>query len=171
MLLDTLISSLVQRPPAEPPVGAGTVTRIHTALERGQPGNPPPMLSSQRLLNVLLVEDNQVNQRVARLMIEKLGHQVHTVNNGAEAVTAAAATTYDLILMDLQMPVMDGLEATRRILAQQPADQQAHIVAATASALVEDRDACTAAGMQDYLSKPVRAADLKRVLGLVAAAS
>ncbi|MCW2776786.1 MAG: two-component hybrid sensor and regulator [Frankiales bacterium] len=115
-------------------------------------------------LRVLLAEDNVVNQKVATLMLERLGQRPDVVNDGLEAVAALQTAHYDLVLMDVQMPQMDGLTATREIRARVPAEQQPRIVAMTASALVEDRDACLAAGMDDYLSKPVRAEDLSAAL-------
>ncbi|MFI5952655.1 response regulator [Cryptosporangium sp. NPDC051539] len=121
-----------------------------------------------RRLRVLLAEDNPINQQVAQLIVEKLGHRIDTVGNGQEAVEALARTSYDAVLMDIQMPVLDGLEATRRIRAEVPADRQPHIIAMTASVLVEDQAACRAAGMDSYLPKPVRAADLAAMLAGVA---
>jgi CheY-like chemotaxis protein len=118
-------------------------------------------------LRVLLVEDNVVNQMVGRLLVTKMGHVVDTVGNGQEAVTAVHARPYDVVLMDVQMPVMDGLEATRRIRAELPPERQPRIVAMTASALVDDRDACTAAGMDGHLSKPVRTEELAAALSSV----
>ncbi|HEX8509631.1 MAG TPA: response regulator, partial [Propionibacteriaceae bacterium] len=115
-------------------------------------------------LRVLLAEDNLVNQRVAKLMLDTLGHQVDTVGDGVDAVAAAASRSYDVVLMDVQMPRMDGLEAARRIRAQQPPGEDLYIVAMTANALREDREACMAAGMQSYLSKPVRLKELSAVL-------
>ncbi|MDQ3343988.1 MAG: response regulator, partial [Actinomycetota bacterium] len=115
-------------------------------------------------LRVLLAEDNVVNQKVGQLMLDKLGHHVDTVGNGWEALQAVLHLPYDVVLMDVQMPEMDGLEATRRIRSDLPMRRQPRIVAMTASALVEDRAACREAGMDDYLAKPVRAADLAAVL-------
>jgi len=115
-------------------------------------------------LRVLLAEDNVVNQKVGQLMLDKLGHHVDTVGNGWEALQAVLHLPYDVVLMDVQMPEMDGLEATRRIRSDLPMRRQSRIVAMTASALVEDRAACREAGMDDYLAKPVRAADLAAVL-------
>ena len=114
-------------------------------------------------LRILLAEDNPVNQRVAQLMIGQLGLDVDIVDNGQEAVVAVAHGSYDLVLMDVQMPKMDGLEATRRIRAQDRT-RQPHIAAMTANAQLEDRTACADAGMDSYLSKPVRAAELRRLL-------
>ncbi len=111
-------------------------------------------------LRVLLAEDNQINQKVAQTMITKLGHHVDTVADGREAVDAVARADYDIVLMDMQMPVMDGLAATRHIRAHVPADRQPRIIAMTANALAEDRAACHAAGMDAFLAKPVRLTDL-----------
>ncbi|WP_375432414.1 response regulator [uncultured Friedmanniella sp.] len=121
-------------------------------------------------LRVLLAEDNLVNQRVAQLMLDRLGYSVDTVSTGREAVEAVQSSTYDVVLMDVQMPQMDGLEATRRIVSQSEGSRP-YIVAMTASALVEDRDACAAAGMDSYLSKPVRARELALLLAEVSAGS
>jgi CheY-like chemotaxis protein len=115
-------------------------------------------------LRVLLAEDNLVNQKVAQFMLGKLGHRVDTVANGLEAVQALRSADYDVVLMDAQMPVLDGLAATRLIRSEFPADQQPHIIAMTASVLIEDRTACRAAGMNDYLSKPVQMSDLTSAL-------
>jgi PAS domain S-box-containing protein len=111
-------------------------------------------------LRVLLAEDNVVNQRVAQLMLGKLGHRVETVANGREAVDTVIRGDFDVVLMDIQMPVMDGVEAARRIRGSLPPGKQPPIVAMTASVLLEDRQAARAAGMERYLSKPVRAQEL-----------
>jgi CheY-like chemotaxis protein len=115
-------------------------------------------------MRVLVAEDNPVNQRVGRLMLEKLGHHVDVVGNGREAFDAIRAAPYDVILMDLEMPDMDGLDATRAIRRELPADRQPRIVGLTASVLVEIRRDCIEAGMDDYLSKPVRLEELATVL-------
>jgi PAS domain S-box-containing protein len=115
-------------------------------------------------LRVLLAEDNLVNQRVAQIMLGKLGHRVETVANGQGAVDAVMQDDFDVVLMDIQMPVMDGVEAARRIRAALPHAKQPRIIAMTASVLLEDRRAAKAAGMERYLSKPVRAQELKALL-------
>jgi signal transduction histidine kinase/CheY-like chemotaxis protein len=117
-----------------------------------------------RRLRVLVAEDNVVNQKVATLILQRLGQQPQVVSNGEEALEAVQRERFDVVLMDVQMPVLDGLEATRRIRASVPADQQPRIVAMTANALVEDREACLAAGMDDHLSKPVRTEELAAAL-------
>jgi CheY-like chemotaxis protein len=119
-----------------------------------------PAVEAVLPLRVLLAEDNPVNQRVAQLMLGKLGHRVETVANGREAVDTVIRGDFDVVLMDIQMPVMDGVEAARRIRGSLPPGKQPPIVAMTASVLLEDRQAAKAAGMERYLSKPVRAHEL-----------
>ena len=117
---------------------------------------------SQRMtpLNVLVADDHDINQRLAQGLLERHGHNVTIVSNGREAVEAAADTQFDLILMDVHMPIMDGLEATRAIRARSAVP----IIALTASAMAGDREACMAAGMNDYLTKPIEVDRLKTLL-------
>ena len=114
--------------------------------------------------NLLLVEDNPINQKVALLMLKKLGYKAEIANNGVEALTAVSHKRYDLILMDCFMPELDGFETTRRIRSIGGRVAQIPIIAMTASAFVEDRNACLEAGMTDYLSKPVRESELHKKL-------
>ncbi len=113
---------------------------------------------------VLLVEDNTINQKVAQMMIRDLGYQVDVASNGTEALRALTAKTYDLIFMDCLMPEMDGFETTRRIRASGQQGMRIPIIAMTANAFAQDREECLAAGMTDYLSKPVRQQELKEKL-------
>ena len=113
---------------------------------------------------VLLVEDNSVNQRVARRFLERLGCEVEVVGDGAQAVAAHDKQTYSIVLMDMQMPVMDGLEATRRIRENEGGRKRTPIVALTADAMTGTLERCLAAGMDDYLSKPLDIAQLQAVL-------
>ena len=120
---------------------------------------PPP----ERPLRILLAEDNPVNQRVAALMLDRLGHHTDVVDDGEQAVEAILAGDYDLVLMDLHMPRLDGLAATRETRLRRPGDRP-RIVAVTASATDDSRRACLGAGMDDFITKPVEAADLARVV-------
>lgn len=121
---------------------------------------------------VLLAEDNPVNQQVARLTLEKLGYQPILANNGREAVERAMEADFDIVLMDLTMPELDGLEATRQIRSLANASSRAHIIAMTGHAFDEDRQRCLDAGMDDYIVKPVDLLELQRALnGGVALAS
>ncbi len=131
--------------------------------------NPPtatrtePAVQSTALQNagILLVEDNKVNQLIAKLLLEKLGCRVHIAPNGREACARLEAGRYDLILMDCQMPEMDGFEATRRIREKQIGPCRTPIIALTAGVLKEERDKCYQAGMDDFLSKPINKDQLK----------
>jgi len=115
-------------------------------------------------LRILVAEDNRINQRVLRMLLERDGHTVDVVENGVLALEAARERAHDLILMDFQMPEMDGLEATRRIRAF---DMDTCIVALTANASAEDRRQAFASGMDDFLTKPIEISELKRVLSSV----
>lgn len=119
-------------------------------------GHPQPCLSGSP--RILIAEDNSINQRVAKLVLERAGFPIDLVEDGSKAVAAHAANPYDVILMDCQMPVMDGLEASRtirRLKVPQPI-----IIAVTASAVVGEREKCLEAGMNDYLAKPFEADQL-----------
>jgi CheY-like chemotaxis protein len=120
----------------------------------------------------LVAEDNLVNQRVASLILQGLGYDITLAVHGAQALQmlhkASRAVPFDVVLMDVQMPQMDGLEATRRIRAEVRAAAQPQIVAMTANAMEGDREACLAASMDDYLSKPIKPAALATALELAA---
>jgi signal transduction histidine kinase/DNA-binding response OmpR family regulator len=126
-----------------------------------------------RPLDILVAEDNLVNQKVITRLLSKRGHQVTVVGNGLEAVDAVRKRSFDLVFMDVQMPELDGLEATRRIRSMQSAARQSpvRIVALTAHAMKSDRDQCLAAGMSDYLSKPIVPAELDAILTQLSPAS
>jgi CheY-like chemotaxis protein len=121
-------------------------------------------LAARHPLRLLLVEDNAINQKVALRILERLGYSADLANNGSEAVAAVERQQYDLLLMDVQMPEMDGLEATRTIRARLPAEQQPVIVAMTAAASRSDQRACHDAGMDAFISKPVQIEALSAVL-------
>jgi CheY-like chemotaxis protein len=113
-------------------------------------------LGTRHPLRILLAEDNPVNQKLALRLLERMGYAAEVVGDGLAALAAEEATDYDVILMDVQMPDLDGMEATRRIRRRHPDDHGPHIVAMTANAMEGDREACLAAGMDDYVAKPIR---------------
>jgi CheY-like chemotaxis protein len=115
-------------------------------------------------LRILLAEDSAVNQKVALALLGKLGYRADVVGNGLEALTALEREQYDVVLMDVQMPELDGLDTTRRICERWPPAERPRIVAMTANAMQEDRDACLAAGMDDYVAKPIRPEALAEAL-------
>jgi len=115
-------------------------------------------------LRVLLAEDNPVNQKLALALLRRCDCDVDAVHDGQAAVEAFARTEYDLVFMDMQMPILDGLEACRRIRSTEKVGRRVPIVALTANAFQEDQDACREAGMDGFLSKPVNSGELKRVL-------
>ncbi|MEW5956266.1 MAG: response regulator [Chloroflexota bacterium] len=126
---------------------------------------------AQRLpLRLLLAEDHPTNQKLALTILARLGYRADVAANGLEAIEALERQTYDVILMDMQMPEMDGLEATRHIRQVWPGEQGPHIIAMTANAMQGDREACLAAGMDDYVSKPIRVEELVTALSRGAAA-
>jgi len=122
-------------------------------------------LAARMPLRILIAEDNLINQQVARRLLLRFGYQTDVVGNGQEAVNVVSKERYDLLFMDVQMPVMDGLEATRQIRSILTPEQRPFIVAMTANALKEDRALCLNAGMDDYMSKPIRAAEIPEIIG------
>lgn len=125
-----------------------------------------PEMKADRPLRVLLAEDNPVNRKIAVAMLERIGCSVDVVGDGEAAVNQIRTASYDLVLMDCQMPVLDGFDATRAIREQERETGAGRIpiIALTASALTGDREACLAAGMDDYIAKPFRLEHLQRVV-------
>ena len=149
-LAETLALACAGRLPAEAPAA------INPRIDRG--------LAQRVPLRILLAEDNPVNQKVALKMLERMGYRVDIAANGFEVLTALERQPYDLIFMDVQMPEMDGLEAAKQVRARWPNGHGPRIVAMTASVLREDRDACFAAGMDAFLTKPVVAEQIAAML-------
>ncbi len=130
-----------------------------------QPASPYDSTLGQRMpLRVLIAEDLVINQKLLLILLEKFGYRADVAANGIEAVTAVERQPYDVILMDVQMPEMDGLEASREIIKRIPAERRPRIIALTANAMREDQETCLAAGMDDYLSKPVNPRALQAAL-------
>jgi two-component system, chemotaxis family, sensor kinase Cph1 len=115
-------------------------------------------------IRILLVEDLQVNQNLILQMLKHLGYQADAVDNGLQALEQLSKQTYDIVLMDCQMPVLDGYEATRQLRQQDDPHRNVIIIGVTAHALIGDREKCLDAGMNDYLSKPIRMQDLRDLL-------
>jgi two-component system sensor histidine kinase BarA len=143
------LSRISGHPAADPAAGAPTGAVRQAAVKRRR---------------VLVAEDNRINALVIRSFLEQAGHRVVLVENGADALTVLARGEFDVVLMDMRMPQVDGLEATRRWRAQEAPGRHTPIIALTANATVEDRERCLAAGMDDFLSKPVEQAQLLELL-------
>ncbi len=123
-----------------------------------------PQMGKRHPLRILLAEDNVVNQKLALRLLERMGYRADLAGNGMEVLEALYRQPYDVILMDVQMPEMDGLEATRFIVREWPSQKRPRIIAMTANAMQEDRERCLAAGMNDYVSKPIRVDELVNAL-------
>jgi CheY-like chemotaxis protein len=123
-----------------------------------------PAIATRHPLRILLAEDNVVNQKLALRLLSQMGYRADLAANGLEVLQAVERQTYDVILMDVQMPEMDGLEATRQLCTRLFAPQRPRIIAMTANAMQGDREMCLEAGMDDYLSKPIRVDELIQAL-------
>jgi signal transduction histidine kinase/ActR/RegA family two-component response regulator len=157
--------------------GAGSTFTVYLSLATGtgvalpapapEPAVPAPAPSGPRL-RVLVAEDNHVNQILIHALLDRMGHLHEVVGNGAEVLRRVQAAAFDVVLMDVQMPEMDGQAATRAIRALPGEASQVPIIAMTANAMPEDRHACLLAGMDDYITKPIDAHRLERLLARIA---
>jgi CheY-like chemotaxis protein len=151
-LFDTLMTLLAHETAPRPATPAKPV------LDAG--------MASRHPLRILLAEDNVVNQKLAMRLLQQMGYRADLASNGIEAIECVARQTYDVVLMDVQMPEMDGLEASRAITQRWRPDERPRIVAMTANAMQGDREMCIAAGMDDYLTKPIRVDQLVAALDI-----
>jgi len=158
----TLRCRVAQQAPARLSTGFFQAAELAEAVAAGNPASPK--MAERLPLRILLAEDNSINLRVGLLMLERLGYLADVAGNGTEVLEALRRQPYDLILMDIQMPGMDGMEATRRIRAEFPRERQPRIVAMTANVLRDQREACLAAGMEDFVQKPVGFEELRAAL-------
>jgi GAF domain-containing protein/CheY-like chemotaxis protein len=156
-LFDTLVSLLAEDATAKAPVR----TPAKPQMDAGMAARHP--------LRILLAEDNVVNQKLAMRLLQQMGYRADLASNGIEAVESVQRQPYDVVLMDVQMPELDGLDATRQICALMPPGSRPRIVAMTANAMQGDREMCLAAGMDDYLTKPIRVERLVEALNGVPA--
>ncbi len=171
-----LVQLMGGRIDVETEVGRGSRFRVTVALQRGRAERlaVPDTRSDAagdmvECLRILVAEDNAVNQMVISAMLEQLGHNCELACDGLEVVAMVQASTYDLVLMDIQMPNLDGLAATHRIRALEGSAAEIPIIALTANAMVEDREAYIEAGMDDHVPKPVEARELARAIARVLA--
>jgi signal transduction histidine kinase/DNA-binding response OmpR family regulator len=150
---------------------AGALAGQPTRVDRRPPARLEldPDMAERHPLRILVAEDNVVNQKLALRLLAQMGYRADVAANGLEAVAAVERQPYDLVLMDVQMPEMDGLEASREITRRWPDDKRPRIVAMTANAMQGDRELCLAAGMDDYVSKPIRVEELLAALERTAA--
>lgn len=164
---DNLFQAVLAKPIRQSPLFNAIMQTVCPELQVKATANPIQDVINLEGHRVLLVEDNSVNQKVASRLLERYGARVDCVGNGLEALSALESLRYDLVLMDCQMPEMDGYEATTKIREREQSQGLPHqlVIAMTAHAMEGDREKCLAAGMDDYLSKPIRQEELRQVFG------
>jgi len=167
---DSLFQAVLAKPLRQSQLFDTLVSLLaHDEAPRAAPTAAKPRVDAQMAerhpLRILLAEDNVVNQKLALRLLQQMGYRADVASNGIEAIESLERQTYDVVLMDVQMPEMDGLEASRRIVARWPdAAQRPRIIAMTANAMQGDREECLAAGMNDYVTKPIRVDALVQAL-------
>jgi CheY-like chemotaxis protein len=165
---DAVAKELIK--PVKPSALLDAVVTVLAPDAVARPGAAPghehgPVLPGvEHPLRILVAEDNAVNVKLALRLLERIGYTADVAENGFEVLEALQREPYDVVLMDVQMPELDGLDASRRICERWPPESRPHVIAMTANALPEDREACFAAGMNDYVAKPIRAAELAAAL-------
>ncbi|MFX1263624.1 MAG: response regulator, partial [Promethearchaeota archaeon] len=143
---------------------AGQEATVPSSIPASAPVRPDVEMAQRLPLHILIAEDYVVNQKLALRLLAKMGYRADVAANGLEAIQALERQPYDVVLMDVQMPEMDGLEATRQICERWPIGERPRIIAMTANAMQGDREICLAAGMNDYVSKPIRVEELVQAL-------
>ena len=163
-LFDTLMNLLADQAAAKAPA-----PRARAGGDKDRKPQIDPGMGQRHPLRILLAEDNAVNQKLALRLLQQMGYRADLAANGVEAVQAVARQAYDVVLMDVQMPELDGLDATRHICKMLPPGERPCIVAMTANAMQGDREMCIEAGMDDYITKPIRVDRLVEALARVPA--
>ncbi|MBN9108874.1 MAG: response regulator [Pseudonocardia sp.] len=158
------IDAWLTKPVRRGPLAETLVGLLDTSARDAGPADVPVERRASHELRLLLADDNPVGRRVGLLLLERLGHRADTAATGLEVLAALEEREYDVVLLDVQMPELDGLETARRITAARPPESRPWLVALTANAMAGAREECLAAGMDDYLTKPVRIADLAAAL-------
>ncbi len=171
---DGLFKTTLAKPLRQSQLFDTLMTLLAHVSAHAQPSAPTKpgidaQMAARHPLRILLAEDNVVNQKLALRLLQQMGYRADVASNGVEAIECVARQRYDVILMDVQMPEMDGLEASRRITQRWAANQRPRIVAMTANAMQGDREVCLAAGMDDYVTKPIRVDALVQALNHVKA--
>jgi CheY-like chemotaxis protein len=166
---DSLFAATLAKPLHQSQLFDTLVTQLahDTAPRPAQPAAKPQIdatLATRHPLRILLAEDNVVNQKLALRLLRQMGYRADLASNGIEAIESIERQRYDVVLMDVQMPEMDGLEASRRITVKWQTHERPRIVAMTANAMQGDREECLAAGMDDYVTKPIRVEALVEAL-------
>ncbi len=168
-LINRIFSAYISKPVKQSTL-FNTIVNIFTTVKQSFHKIPPQKIKFNHKLatilpvKILLAEDNLINQELVITILDKMGYKIDVVNNGRDAIAVCKQQYYDIVFMDVQMPEMDGLEATREIIKQLPLETRPKIIAMTANAMEDDRNICLQAGMNDYISKPVQIEVIQQML-------